>query len=68
MTGTREDQAGERPTPAASRVAGWLVAVVSAAIFFDALDLSITQIALPSIQASLRVQPAPCLGSPRAMS
>lgn len=32
-----------------------LLAVVSAAIFFDALDLSITQIALPSIQASLRV-------------
>jgi hypothetical protein len=55
MTGTRDDQAGELPTPAASRVAGWLVAVVSAAIFFDALDLSITQIALPSIQASMHV-------------
>lgn len=30
-----------------------LLAVVCTAIFFDALDLSITQIALPSIQASL---------------
>ncbi|MBF6175808.1 MFS transporter [Nocardia blacklockiae] len=35
--------------------AGILLAVVSAAIFFDALDLSITQIALPSIQESLRL-------------
>ena len=35
-----------------------LLAVVSGAIFFDALDLSITQIALPSIQASLRVTPS----------
>jgi EmrB/QacA subfamily drug resistance transporter len=32
---------------------GLLLAVVCAAIFFDALDLSITQIALPSIQAGL---------------
>lgn len=37
------------------RGSGLLLAVVSAAIFFDALDLSITQIALPSIQASLDV-------------
>lgn len=34
-----------------------LLAVVSAAIFFDALDLSITQVALPDIQAALQVAP-----------
>jgi MFS family permease len=34
---------------------GMLLAVVSAVIFFDALDLSITQIALPEIQVSLQV-------------
>jgi MFS family permease len=45
--------AGGRSVPPAA--GGLLLAVVSAAIFFDALDLSITQIALPAIQASLRV-------------
>lgn len=34
---------------------GLVTAVASATIFFDALDLSITQIALPSIQVSLNV-------------
>jgi MFS family permease len=35
--------------------AGIVLAVVSAVIFFDALDLSITQIALPEMQVSLHV-------------
>jgi MFS family permease len=35
--------------------AGLVLAVASATIFFDALDLSITQIAVPSIQAGLQV-------------
>ncbi|WP_024802874.1 MFS transporter [Nocardia sp. BMG51109] len=39
-----------------ARAAG-LLAVVSAAIFFDALDLSITQVALPAIQSALQVGP-----------
>jgi len=38
--------------------------VVSAAIVFDALDLSITQIALPSIGADLDIAEAGCRGSP----
>jgi MFS family permease len=46
-------------TSVASRTAGRrrtvVLAVVSAAIFFDALDLSITQIALPAIQTDLLV-------------
>jgi MFS family permease len=42
-------------TQVAGRRAGLLLAVVSAVIFFDALDLSITQIALPAIQVSLQV-------------
>jgi len=41
--------------PGASRTAGLLLAVVCATIFFDALDLSITQIALPSIQDGLGI-------------
>src|SRR5919197_2307338 len=36
-------------------VARLLLAVICATIFFDALDLSITQIALPQIQAALHV-------------
>ncbi|WP_433443018.1 MFS transporter [Nonomuraea sp. CA-141351] len=42
-------------TPGASPAAPLLLAVICATIFFDALDLSITQIALPQIQAALRV-------------
>jgi MFS family permease len=42
-------------TQVVGRRAGLLLAVVSAVIFFDALDLSITQIALPAIQVSLQV-------------
>jgi MFS family permease len=42
-------------TEVAGRRGGLLLAVVSAVIFFDALDLSITQIALPEIQVSLQV-------------
>jgi MFS family permease len=49
-------------TPAAAKLSaartGLLLAVVCAVIFYDALDLSITQIALPSIQTSLRVSTA----------
>jgi MFS family permease len=45
------ESAGSPTTP----TAGLVLTVVSATIFFDALDLSITQIALPSIQASLQV-------------
>ncbi|MEV1175213.1 MFS transporter, partial [Nonomuraea sp. NPDC049784] len=39
----------------ATGAAGLLLTVVCATIFFDALDLSITQIALPSIQAGLHI-------------
>ena len=39
----------------APRSTGLLLAVVCAAIFFDALDLSITQIALPDIQVGLHM-------------
>jgi MFS family permease len=41
--------------PGAPRAAWLLLPVVCATIFFDALDVSITQIALPSIQADLHV-------------
>ena len=37
---------------------GLTLLVVSAAILFDALDLSITQVALPSIQADLAISAA----------
>jgi hypothetical protein len=40
--------------------------VVSAAILFDALDLSITQVALPSIQADLGVSAATLQWVPNA--
>jgi MFS family permease len=39
----------------ATGAAGLLLVVVCAAIFFDALDLSVTQIALPSIQVGLHI-------------
>jgi MFS family permease len=55
MTETRDVQVNPGGSPASRRTNGLLLAVVSATILFDALDLSITQIALPSIQASLRV-------------
>jgi MFS family permease len=41
--------------PLAETSAGLLLAVICSTIFFDALDLSITQIALPQIQAALHV-------------
>jgi MFS family permease len=46
--------------PTALRAPGALLTVVCSVIFFDALDLSITQIALPGIQAGLGV-PTPLL-------
>jgi MFS family permease len=54
------DRIDELPRTAADRTGGpraaaLLLAVVCATIFFDALDLSITQIALPSIQAELHL-------------
>ncbi|MFC6880846.1 MFS transporter [Actinomadura yumaensis] len=45
----------QKSTPAAASRTGLLLAVVCATIFFDALDLSITQIALPSIQEGLGI-------------
>lgn len=50
-SGAGASRSGTARAPAA----GLLLAVVCAAIFFDALDLSITQIALPSIQAGLHM-------------
>jgi MFS family permease len=53
--------AASRPPATAARAgtrpgaAGLVLAVAAATIFFDAFDLSITQIALPSIQASLHI-------------
>jgi MFS family permease len=45
------ESTGDNTTP----TTGLILAAVSATIFFDALDLSITQIALPSIQTTLHV-------------
>jgi MFS family permease len=42
-------------TVARAAASGLLLAVICATIFFDALDLSITQIALPQIQAGLHL-------------
>jgi EmrB/QacA subfamily drug resistance transporter len=46
--------------------ASLVLALVSAAILFDALDLSITQIALPSIQKDLELSPAALQWVPNA--
>lgn len=42
---------------------GLTLFVVSAAILFDALDLSITQVGLPSIQRDLGIGAGRCNGS-----
>jgi EmrB/QacA subfamily drug resistance transporter len=53
-------------TDRTDRRASLVLALVSAAILFDALDLSITQIALPSIQKDLKLSPAALQWVPNA--